>query len=173
VTLRLAKMLHPCFRLDLFDMVFGTESLEVKDNCQLIKEEFRRTKEHQKKLDALKSTPVNDDPDVVAIEKPVNQPQDGQSLLSCLATRNAEKPTAQVEDEVKDYLLANLRFTDAQIKCKETPLKWWKVHTFIFSVLKLQPNSPLICFHLQHQTGKPRTISNPGRDGPCLPWDTS
>jgi hypothetical protein len=50
-------------------------------------------------------------------------------LMSRLATHisKTDQPTAKVKDEVEGYLSAKLKFTDAEINDKDTPLTWWKV----------------------------------------------
>jgi hypothetical protein len=45
----LATMMIPCFRLNLFQLVFGSDSLEVNESRQLLLKECCRTKDQQNK----------------------------------------------------------------------------------------------------------------------------
>jgi hypothetical protein len=64
------------------------------------------------------------DADVIEITKPPSAPP--KSIMARLACCNSHQPTPQ-ENEIKTYLKANLRFKQAVIDHKTTPLKWWKV----------------------------------------------
>ncbi|KNF01109.1 hypothetical protein PSTG_05738 [Puccinia striiformis f. sp. tritici PST-78] len=123
-TLILATILHPCYRMHLFELGFGVDSTEVKDSLKLLRRVYRYTEMQEKKKASLK-TPI--DPDVGVIEKPVKPPTAGNSLMSRLASRMKVQPTAEA-NEIEAYLKADLLFKDDAIDHKTTPLLWWKVH---------------------------------------------
>ncbi|KAA1068401.1 hypothetical protein PGTUg99_015492 [Puccinia graminis f. sp. tritici] len=125
-TLVLATMMHPCFRMHVFELVFGAGSAEVSNSLELLNREFSRTKSQQKEL--LKN------PDVAIIEKPTNQSAASQSLMSRLASRITAIPAAQ-ENEVEAYLKADITFKDGAIDHKTTPLLWWKANCKTYPTL--------------------------------------
>ncbi|KAA1112939.1 hypothetical protein PGT21_016147 [Puccinia graminis f. sp. tritici] len=116
-TLVLATLMH------LFELVFGANSPEVTTILELLKDEFQRTKAKQQEL-AKNKNPI--DPDVFIVDKPLDPPPTGSSLMNRLASRMAVQPTAEA-NEVKSYLQADLSFNEGDIERKTTPLKWWQV----------------------------------------------
>ncbi|KAA1134592.1 hypothetical protein PGTUg99_005802 [Puccinia graminis f. sp. tritici] len=122
-TLVLATLMHPCFRMHLFELVFGANSPEVTTILELLKDEFQRTKAKQQEL-AKNKNPI--DPDVFIVDKPLDLPPTGSSLMNSLASRMAVQPTAEA-NEVESYLQADLSFNEGDIERKTTPLKWWQV----------------------------------------------
>ncbi|OAV92340.1 hypothetical protein PTTG_27657 [Puccinia triticina 1-1 BBBD Race 1] len=82
-TLILATILHPCYRMHLFELAFGLDSSEVAEAMKLLNQEFGRTKERIE-LDRPAAQTVSDSK-VMAIDRPTNAPP--QSLMARLASR--------------------------------------------------------------------------------------
>ena len=127
-TLVLATILHPCFRMHIFELGFGTESIEVTKCLNLLKQRFKIYKEQHKANDQ----PAVPDSEVTEIERPPTA--EPQSLMQRLASRMAETPAAH-EDEVEVFLKADIPFKNNAINRKSTPLHWWKANSDTYPAL--------------------------------------
>ncbi|PLW58392.1 hypothetical protein PCANC_00502 [Puccinia coronata f. sp. avenae] len=136
-TLVLATLLHPCYRMHIFDLGFGLESKEAKKCLSLLQHEFRLEQEQQKR--ATTNSMVAD-ANAIEITKPPSAPP--KSIMAGLACCNSHQPTPQ-ENEIKTYLKANLRFKKAVIDHKTTPLKWWKVNQMSYPTLAVMARAYL------------------------------
>ncbi|PLW09803.1 hypothetical protein PCANC_24458 [Puccinia coronata f. sp. avenae] len=124
----IATILHPGYRMHIFDLVFGIHSSEAKKSLALLQKEFQLEQEQQKKLANTKAT----DADVIEIiEPPGAQPT---SLMDRLALQMTHQPTLQ-ENEIETYLKAKIPFKKGAIDQKTTPLKWWKVNQTSYPTL--------------------------------------
>ncbi|OAV87819.1 hypothetical protein PTTG_07515 [Puccinia triticina 1-1 BBBD Race 1] len=114
-TLVLATILHPCFWMHIFELGFGTESIEVTKCLNLLKQRFQIYKEQHK----AKDQPAVPDSEVTEIKRPPTAKP--QSLMQHLAARMAKTPATH-EDEVEAFLKANIPFKNNSINRKSTPL---------------------------------------------------
>jgi hypothetical protein len=118
-TLVLATLMHPCYRVHLFELAFGADSIEVTEVLRLLHHQFKRAK------DQKAAVPVPTDLDVMVINEPVNFEPD--SLMHRLASRYmAQQPTTQ-DNEIEAYMKANITIKADDLAHKTTPLRWWKV----------------------------------------------
>ncbi|KAA1070215.1 hypothetical protein PGT21_004164 [Puccinia graminis f. sp. tritici] len=138
-TLVLATMMHPCFRLHLFELVFGANSPEVTNSLKLLKRKYLDTEAQQKQLASLKN-PI--DPEVVIIEKLPNPLPVGTSLMSRLASQITAQPPKE-SNEVQAYLTADLSFKEGAIDDKKTPLLWWKANQEAYPTLAVMARAYL------------------------------
>ncbi|KNE89305.1 hypothetical protein PSTG_17239, partial [Puccinia striiformis f. sp. tritici PST-78] len=118
-TLILATLMHPCYRMTIFELAFGTESSEVTTCLSLLKREFHLVKDAQSSAEKVAN------PDITVVDKPCAP--EPTSLMAWLASRMKQKPTPQ-ENEIDAYLNVNIAFKKGAIDHKTTPLKWWKVN---------------------------------------------
>ncbi|KAI9628782.1 hypothetical protein KEM48_011379 [Puccinia striiformis f. sp. tritici PST-130] len=121
-SLILATLVHPCFRLSLFTLVFGQGSDEY-DRCNsLITQEFARFKDKitTQAAGLGKSTPEAKQKETTGA--------DSKGLMARLALLNKKKPSAQ-EHELQSFLTADLAFKADDIKDPDFPLKLWKIHS--------------------------------------------
>ncbi|KAI9622652.1 hypothetical protein KEM48_007142 [Puccinia striiformis f. sp. tritici PST-130] len=143
-TLVIATVMHPCYRMHLFELAFGPESTEVTKCLSLLDREFQRVKQTQQQ-------PTDPDPDITVIKRPPGLVP--TSLMERLATRMVQKATPQ-GNEIEAYLNANISFEKGAIDHKTTPLKWWKC--------------------LTHDVGKPSFVPHSGSFGSrvsCSAWE--
>ncbi|OAV96203.1 hypothetical protein PTTG_26415 [Puccinia triticina 1-1 BBBD Race 1] len=98
-TLVLATILHPCYRMLIFELGFGSESSEVANCLDLLNRRFEIYKT-EKNSNTQPSIPKSE---VVEIKRP--HTAEPQSLRARLALRMAKTPTPH-EDEVEAYLQA-------------------------------------------------------------------
>ncbi|KAI9622971.1 hypothetical protein H4Q26_014914 [Puccinia striiformis f. sp. tritici PST-130] len=125
-TLVLATILHPCFRMYIFELAFGSHSSEAVKALQLLQREFIHTKQSLKRKQPI--IQASDDTNSINNEQPLSpQPQ---SLMGRLASHMKSNVTTQ-DNEITDYLNANLSFEEGAMNNKATPLQWWKVHTYV------------------------------------------
>ncbi|POW05309.1 hypothetical protein PSTT_09760 [Puccinia striiformis] len=118
-SLVLAMLVHPCYRITLFVLVFGQESSEVARCNQLIQGEFARIKERiSLKAAGLKTLT----PDT---QQKQSTSTDSKGLMACLALLNKKTPSAQ-EHELQLFLTADMTFSPEDITHPDFPLKWWK-----------------------------------------------
>ncbi|POW02890.1 hypothetical protein PSHT_11915 [Puccinia striiformis] len=111
-----ATLVHPCFRLSLFTLVFGQGSDEY-DRCNsLITQEFARFKDKitTQAAGLGKSTPEAKQKETTGA--------DSKGLMARLALLNKKKPSAQ-EHELQSFLTADLAFKADDIKDPDFPLK--------------------------------------------------
>jgi hypothetical protein len=134
-TLVLATLLHPCFRMHLFQVVFGSASSEVTESLQLLKRKFKQTKDQKKELAKNKKSD-NLDGEITIVPKPLNPLPGGSSLMSRLAlhVELQSEPTTQ-SDEIRAYLKAKIQFKQGAMHDKTTPLTWWRVRMSYFSCI--------------------------------------
>ncbi|POW19525.1 hypothetical protein PSHT_04527 [Puccinia striiformis] len=124
-TLVIATVMHPCYRMHLFELAFGPESTEVTKCLSLLDREFQRVKQTQQQ-------PTDPDPDITVIKRPPGLVP--TSLMERLATRMVQKATLQ-GNEIEAYLNANISFEKGAIDHKTTPLKWWKANHLLYPTL--------------------------------------
>ncbi|KAI7960057.1 hypothetical protein MJO29_005125 [Puccinia striiformis f. sp. tritici] len=124
-TLVIATVMHPCYRMHLFELAFGPESTEVTKCLSLLDREFQRVKQTQQQ-------PTDPDPDITVIKRPPGLVP--TSLMERLATRMVQKATPQ-GNEIEAYLNANISFEKGAIDHKTTPLKWWKANHLLYPTL--------------------------------------
>ncbi|KAI7959599.1 hypothetical protein MJO28_003390 [Puccinia striiformis f. sp. tritici] len=127
-TLVMATIMHPCYRVHLFELGYGVESNEASDALKLLKRHFDLVKL------STKVPEINPDPDVIEIAKP--PPVQSSSILGCLTSRMTQQPTAQ-EDEIEAYLKADIHFSADDLDHKTTPLKWWKANHKTYPTLAI------------------------------------
>ncbi|KAI7965240.1 hypothetical protein MJO29_003338 [Puccinia striiformis f. sp. tritici] len=125
-TLVLATLMHPCYRMNIFELAFGTKSSEVTTCLSLLKHKFHLVK------DAQSSAEKVTDPDITVGDKPCAP--EPTSLMAWLASRMKQKPTPQ-ENEIDAYLNVNIAFKKGAIDHKTTPLEWWKVNQATYPTL--------------------------------------
>ncbi|KAI9606329.1 hypothetical protein KEM48_001927 [Puccinia striiformis f. sp. tritici PST-130] len=119
-SLVLATLVHPCYRITLFILVFGQESAEVARCNELIEAEFARIKETISTKAAGLQTLIPD-----TQQKQVTT-TDPKGLMARLALLNKKTPSAQ-EHELQLFLTADLTFKTEDIVDQDFPLRWWKV----------------------------------------------
>ena len=127
-TLVLATLMHPCYRMNIFDLAFGKESKEVTKCRELLKKIFLQYTAE------LASQPLlNVDPSEISI---INKPPSTtpQSLMDCLESSNNQKPTPQ-QNEIKTFLKARLSFKKGAINDKNLALNWWKENSTTYPTL--------------------------------------
>ncbi|KAI9618851.1 hypothetical protein H4Q26_012105 [Puccinia striiformis f. sp. tritici PST-130] len=118
-TLVIATIMHPMYRMHIFELAFGTHSHEVTNCLERLQKEYEIAKQ---KFESI--TPPESLGDIVEIEKPSSAPPG--SLMARLASKTA-KPSATTQvDEIQAYLNAELSFREGDINHKTTPLMWWK-----------------------------------------------
>ncbi|POV94199.1 hypothetical protein PSTT_16977, partial [Puccinia striiformis] len=124
-SLILATVVHPCFRLSLFTLVFGQDSDEYNCCNSLITQEFARFKDKitTQAAGLGKSTPEAKQKETTGA--------DSKGLMARLALLNKKKPSAQ-EHELQSFLTADLAFKADDIKDPDFPLKWWKIHPNLY-----------------------------------------
>ncbi|KAI9610408.1 hypothetical protein H4Q26_006547 [Puccinia striiformis f. sp. tritici PST-130] len=127
-TLVMATIMHPCYRVHLFELGYGVESNEASDALKLLKRHFDLVKL------STKVPEINPDPDVIEIAKP--PPVQSSSILGRLTSRMTQQPTAQ-EDEIEAYLKADIHFSADDLDHKTTPLKWWKANHKTYPTLAI------------------------------------
>ncbi|KAH9459822.1 hypothetical protein Pst134EB_008045 [Puccinia striiformis f. sp. tritici] len=120
-SLVLATLLHPCYRITLFVLVFGQESAEVARCNLLIQGEFAHIKEKvSSKAAGLLKTLTPD------TQQKQSTTTDSKGLMARLALLNKKTPSAQ-EHELQLFLTADMTFRTEDITDQDFPLKWWKV----------------------------------------------
>ncbi|KAI9605298.1 hypothetical protein H4Q26_003280 [Puccinia striiformis f. sp. tritici PST-130] len=127
-TLVMATIMHPCYRVHLFELGYGVESNEASDALKLLKRHFDLVKL------STKVPEINPDPNVIEIAKP--PPVQSSSILGRLTSRMTQQPTAQ-EDEIEAYLKADIHFSADDLDHKTTPLKWWKANHKTYPTLAI------------------------------------
>ncbi|KAA1096762.1 hypothetical protein PGT21_027915 [Puccinia graminis f. sp. tritici] len=138
-TLKLATILHPCYRMHLFELVFGSDSDEVKECVKLLNFRFLEYKEKP----VVSPTRLNDpEPDITVIG---NSEADPSSLMARLASRMTRKPSTPYENEIETFLKADLIFTSKEIHDKSTPLRWWKANCTTYPSLSRMARAYLGC----------------------------
>ncbi|POV96722.1 hypothetical protein PSHT_11318 [Puccinia striiformis] len=137
-TLVIATILHPCFRMYIFELAFGSRSLEASKALQLLRREFVHTKESLKRKQPAAQVSV--DAHVINNEQPlISQPQ---SLMVRLASRLKSNGTLE-DDEITAYLNANLSFDEREMNNKATPLQWWKTNQHRYPTLAVMARAYL------------------------------
>ncbi|POV98803.1 hypothetical protein PSTT_14186 [Puccinia striiformis] len=127
-TLILATIMHPCYRMHIFELGFGPESSEVKNCLTLLKQRFQIYKDELKN----ETAPMVSESEVAEIERPSTAAP--LSLMERLASRTATKPAAH-ENEIEAFLKVDISFKKDAIVHKTTPLQWWKRNTSIYPAL--------------------------------------
>ncbi|KAI7965180.1 hypothetical protein MJO29_003278 [Puccinia striiformis f. sp. tritici] len=127
-TLVMATIMHPCYRVHLFEFGYGVESNKASDALKLLKRHFDLVKL------STKVPEINPDHDVIEIVKP--PPVQSSSILGRLTSRMTQQPTAQ-EDEIEAYLKADIHFSADDLDHKTTPLKWWKANHKTYPTLAI------------------------------------
>ncbi|KAA1120075.1 hypothetical protein PGT21_037120 [Puccinia graminis f. sp. tritici] len=125
-TLVLATMMHPCYRIRLFELAFGADSSEVINCLSLLQLQYQRAKDQAPV--ALQGT----DPDVMVLETTMCFKPD--SLMDRLS--RAQKPLLD-ENEIEAYMKADISFKAEDLAHKSTPLKWWKAHHETYPILAI------------------------------------
>jgi hypothetical protein len=124
-TLVLATMMHPCYRIHLFELAFGADSVEVTECNQLLELQFQQAK------DQNPSAQEDKDKDITVIEKPSTFAPN--SLMDRLTSRMTQQTTVH-ENEIESYMKAEISFKADDLAHKSTPLKWWKVSMAIIAL---------------------------------------
>jgi hypothetical protein len=125
-TLVLATMMHPCYRIRLFELAFGADSSEVINCLSLLQLQYQQAKDQAPV--ALQGT----DPDVLVLETTTCFEPD--SLMDRLS--RAQKPLLD-ENEIEAYMKADISFKAEDLAHKSTPLKWWKAHHKTYPILAI------------------------------------
>ncbi|KAI7960293.1 hypothetical protein MJO29_005361 [Puccinia striiformis f. sp. tritici] len=137
-TLVLATILHPCFRMYIFELAFGSHSSEAVKALQLLQREFIHTKQSLKRKQPI--IQASDDTNSINNEQPLSpQPQ---SLMGRLASHMKSNVTTQ-DNEITDYLNANLSFEEGAMNNKATPLQWWKINQSLYPTLAVMARAYL------------------------------
>ncbi|KNE88935.1 hypothetical protein PSTG_17613, partial [Puccinia striiformis f. sp. tritici PST-78] len=135
-TLVIATIMHPMYRMHIFELAFGTHSHEVTNCLERLQKEYEIAKQ---KFESI--TPPESLGDIVEIEKPSSAPPG--SLMARLASKTA-KPSATTQvDEIQAYLNAELSFREGDINHKTTPLMWWKANQKTYPALAIMARSYL------------------------------
>ncbi|KAI7963367.1 hypothetical protein MJO29_003794 [Puccinia striiformis f. sp. tritici] len=136
-SLVLATLLHPCYRITLFVLVFGQESAEVARCNLLIQGEFAHIKEKvSSKAAGLLKTLTPD------TQQKQSTTTDSKGLMARLALLNKKTPSAQ-EHELQLFLTADMTFRTEDITDQDFPLKWWKSHSNRYPTIAIMARSYL------------------------------
>ncbi|KAA1079770.1 hypothetical protein PGT21_023703 [Puccinia graminis f. sp. tritici] len=127
-SLVLATIHHPCYRISLFTLVYGQDSIEVDWCNKLIQGEFTRIKETV----STQATSLQKKPTTSTNPKDsTSGSTDPKGLMARLASLNKKTPSAQ-EHEIQLYLSANLMFQPKDITHHGFALRWWKKHCHLY-----------------------------------------
>ena len=116
-TLIIATILHPFFRLTVFEMEFGAESIQMDTCRKLIEATFARFQPSRDASNTQESS-------TVSMSDTSSNPRQG--FLARLAAKASKVPHSS-SDELEKYLVADISLKGFRIDDLECPLKWWKV----------------------------------------------
>ncbi|PLW28697.1 hypothetical protein PCANC_23481 [Puccinia coronata f. sp. avenae] len=125
----LATIVHPCFRLHIFELGFGVNSVESKRCLELLKSHFKTYQDLRETLEKETSNEIQ------AIPDPSDECNTSR-LMSCLESCVTKNSTS-VADKIGKYLKIKLNSKEFKVNDLMMPLKWWKAHSDTFPTLSL------------------------------------